>query len=528
MTQVIEVPGMGEVEFPDDMSDDAIASAIKANMQPAAPAAPQLTDYRSKYAGQSLPQGNLNYLKDYLSGIGKAATTERPQDMSTQSPMGTTAGIGEAALHLGSSALAPLFALPDWAITKMGMADPRNPSGTYAGAREKYVYEPRTSVGKQAAGVAGAALKPVGDAFSLIGSGYGGMAGLAGASPEAQKEIQAIAPDVVGVGLGLGSMKGKPAPKSVVPTVEELGTQSKAAYKRAEDAGIAVNGPSFDAMKMKLLDEMEKSGIDKDLHPDASAALRRVASETGPVTLEKLETLRRIASDAEASIKPADSRIAGQITDAIDDFVENLKDEDVAAGDPKQAAALKEARNLYSRKKKAQEIDRLMTRAEDSAPNFSASGMENAIRTEFRALAKNDRRMRRFSQEEQAAIRKVARGDLPTNALRMLGKFAPTGAVSTAIGGGLGFMAGGPAGAVSLPAAGGLARLAAAQLTKKNAAAAQELMRRGPVQQPSVPPPAVPSPAPATGLLGPANSEAAKRQELIKALLMQGMLNQDR
>lgn len=37
MAQLIEVPGMGVVEFPDDMSDDQIASAIKANMPQAAP-----------------------------------------------------------------------------------------------------------------------------------------------------------------------------------------------------------------------------------------------------------------------------------------------------------------------------------------------------------------------------------------------------------------------------------------------------------------------------------------------------------
>ena len=522
MPTIVDVPGMGEVEFPDGMSDDQIATAIKSNMQQSAPQAPQkpapsfqrLGDYRDKYAGQSLAQGNLNYMKDYGRGIADAVTKPRQPDIAP--PM---VGVGETALHLGSSALAPLFALPDWAITKMGFPDERNPSGTYAGARDKYVYEPRTPTGQAGADIAGAALKPVSDVFGLMGSGYSDIAGLAGASPGVQKEVRDIAPDVVGLGLAAASMRA-PKAKAVVPTTEQLGTQAKAAYKRAEDAGIAVNGPSFDAMKMKLLDDMEKSGIDKDLHPDASAALRRVASESGPVTLEKLETLRRIASDAEASIKPADSRIAGQITDAIDDFVENLKDSDVAAGDPKQAAALKEARNLYSRKKKSQEIERLMERAELSAPNFSASGMENAIRTEFRTLAKNERRMRRFSKEEQAAIKKVATGDLPTNALRMLGKFAPTGAVSTAIGGGLGFMAGGPAGAVGLPAAGGLARLAASQFTKKNAAAAQELMRRGP-QTPQATSVVRPPSAPAAGLLAqPANSEAARR-ELIARLLAQ-------
>jgi hypothetical protein len=37
MPQIIDVPGLGEVEFPDGMSDDQIASAIKANMPKAAP-----------------------------------------------------------------------------------------------------------------------------------------------------------------------------------------------------------------------------------------------------------------------------------------------------------------------------------------------------------------------------------------------------------------------------------------------------------------------------------------------------------
>jgi hypothetical protein len=39
MTQIIDVPGMGEVEFPDDMSDEQITAAIKSSMEPAPPRA---------------------------------------------------------------------------------------------------------------------------------------------------------------------------------------------------------------------------------------------------------------------------------------------------------------------------------------------------------------------------------------------------------------------------------------------------------------------------------------------------------
>lgn len=52
MPQRIEVPGMGVVEFPDGMSDDQIASAIKANMPKAAPSASPLgSDFENFRAG---------------------------------------------------------------------------------------------------------------------------------------------------------------------------------------------------------------------------------------------------------------------------------------------------------------------------------------------------------------------------------------------------------------------------------------------------------------------------------------------
>jgi len=72
MPQIVEVPGMGDVEFPDDMSDEQIASAIKANMAPVqpAPADPSLynqSDERSKAA--------LRMTRDLGRSIGLAGRT---------------------------------------------------------------------------------------------------------------------------------------------------------------------------------------------------------------------------------------------------------------------------------------------------------------------------------------------------------------------------------------------------------------------------------------------------------------------
>lgn len=270
---------------------------------------------------------------------------------------------------------------------------------------------------------------------------------------------------------GLGGVPEKP------PTIEELRTLKDEAYKRADESGIVVSGSSFEPVRKRIATELNTLGMDSTLHPDASAALKKVLSAKGDMTLTQLETLRRVASDAKGSIKPADSMRASRIVNAIDDYIDNLKESDVVAGTAEKAAALKEARGYNTRLMKAEEISTLIDRAGISAQGFSGSGFENALRVEFRGLAKNANRMRRFSPEEQAAIRKVAMGGPLENTLRYVGKLAPTGGLSTMLN--LGLVAGTGGGGLAVPIIGTAGRMAATRMTMKNATAAEELMRAG-------------------------------------------------
>jgi len=263
------------------------------------------------------------------------------------------------------------------------------------------------------------------------------------------------------------------------PSKGDLKQAARSAYQQAEQSGTVITEDSFSSAKNAVAQDLQKQGLDPTLHPDTTAALKRFSEEKGPITLEKLETLRRIAKDAESSPRPADQRLAGELVDHIDNFVENLDAKDFASGNAQAVQALKDAREYWSRARKADTLDELVRRAELSAPNFSGSGMENALRTEFRALAKNERRMRLFKPEERAAIERVAKGAPIENTLRMLGKFAPTGIVSAILSGGAGAAAGGPIGALALPAAGSVARVAATRMTMRNVANANALVRRG-------------------------------------------------
>lgn len=272
---------------------------------------------------------------------------------------------------------------------------------------------------------------------------------------------------------------GPPGVSKDAPSIEQLKTDAKAAYKRAEDAGIQVSEFSFKKLKGRILNELGER-VDPTLHPDTTAALKRIVDTKGAVSLEKLDSLRQIASDAKGSVKPADQRLAARVVDSIDDYVDGLSAKDVTRGDAKGAAALKEARDLYTRQKKGEQIQRLFERAEIKAgANYTQSGLENALRGEFKALALDQKKMKRFTPEERAAIIKVAKGGKMENVMRFLGKFAPTGVVSATLSGGLGAMLAGPAGA-AVPLAGLGGRAMATRMTMRNANAASEVVRRGP------------------------------------------------
>jgi hypothetical protein len=176
------------------------------------------------------------------------------------------------------------------------------------------------------------------------------------------------------------------------------------------------------------------------------------------------------------------------LRDKLDEFVESPPQGAVISGrGPEGAEALRQARDFYSRMRKSDVIEDLIKDAELSAPNFSGSGLENALRTQFRNLAKNDRKMRLFTQEERAAIEAVAKGSGMANALRFIGRFAPTGVVSTGIGGGagagVGAFFGGPVGAgigaAVVPAVGMTGRLGATALTRSAASRAGDIARGG-------------------------------------------------
>jgi hypothetical protein len=303
-----------------------------------------------------------------------------------------------------------------------------------------------------------------------------------------------------GVGAATGAaaeaLNGNTAPEP--PSTKDLKTAASEAYKTAEDQGVVIRQDSFQNAVADIKATAQKAGIDEGLHPKAMAVLARFDKDAaqGPVTLEKAETLRRVASGALDSQAPSERRIAHIIVDRLDDYIGALKPADVASGvsgDPALISAfnlptgdaaaatdaLAQARDLYARSAKSAAVDRMVEKAKNAVgANYTAAGMDTALRQQFRALANNPRAFGRFSQAEQAAILQVVRGGPVQNTLRLIGKLSPNSTFPIAselavAGTGHGDVAAGMA------LGGAVAKHIAAKMGSASVSALSDLIRRG-------------------------------------------------
>src|SRR5688572_768137 len=164
--------------------------------------------------------------------------------------------------------------------------------------------------------------------------------------------------DAVMGGLGYSTRAQQARQAQIAPTSEELKRLSQQAYQQAENAGVVISPNSLADRVGKIVGEVAQEGIDPTLHPQATAALKRLtdAVKTGePIALQQLETLRKIAKGAAGSISADERRIARIMVDALDDYALNLSTADVVAGNAEGVGALlKNARSLWSRASKGE------------------------------------------------------------------------------------------------------------------------------------------------------------------------------
>lgn len=409
-----------------------------------------LTDLPDNYYSDALKSG-FNTVGETLSAPLNAMAPDAMQgEMSTADKFayGSGKGAGDAAS----------FFVPAAAISKTA-----NAGGTTARVANEVAKQKGMQV---AAGITG------GGVAESSGSDAAGLAA-AMLTPGA-KAVPGM------VRNARDASKAKSAIINSAPTQQALKSAGNAAYKKASEISGRVKPESFSG----LLDELDniamKEGAAEGLTPKVFGALKAARSRVGEMGVDDLEIVRRQIGMAIDPMDPNQSRIAIQLRDRLDDYVQNLGVDDLTEGAMDGAAsALKEARSIWSKNRKTEIIDDIIEKAQTQA-----SGNENGLRIGFRSLLNNKKKIAGFSPDEVQAIKEVAQGAPTRNALRVLGKFgfdfgANTNALGVVLGGGAGYGAGGPIGAVALPAAGSAARYASEKMTGRAAELARALTATG-------------------------------------------------
>lgn len=328
-----------------------------------------------------------------------------------------------------------------------------------------------------------------------LGIGAGGGIGAATAQQVAPgnpyAEMLGEVAGGVGAGLGIARHAQGVAQRGIeaqIPTTQQLREQAGEMYRGAEARGVTASPTQTqalaDALRQALADEGQVSptGRISEVYPKAREALQLADDYAGQqMTPTQLQTVRKVLTDTGASPDRTERRLGSILTDAFDSWAEPI------------APELPAARDVASRYLNAETLEEARELAGARAGQFTGSGFENALRTDYRAIDRNTIRGRdRYPDALREAIENVSRGTPGSNLARNIGRFAPTGPVSaaatlgvpTAIGSAV---LGGPAGValgVGAGALGTAGRVAATRMGIRNADIAELIARNGgPIEQ---------------------------------------------
>jgi hypothetical protein len=238
----------------------------------------------------------------------------------------------------------------------------------------------------------------------------------------------------MGTGGAAGVRLGKKAIN--VPSAEELAANTANLYAKAKNSGIQFDSNKFSGAMKNIESDLEQHGYlppapgETDPYPKISLALRSLKNPDTPKDFTKLTNLRKLIQNAQASTDLTEKMLATNLKDDFDHYVMNAPQDHVISSSKEGSELWKDARKSYSKLKKAEIFDDMINRAELEKSQYTQGGTELSMAKQLRNLAKNEKKMRMFTPEEQDAIRKEALGGSAQSVARFVGKFAPVGPVT--------------------------------------------------------------------------------------------------
>lgn len=194
---------------------------------------------------------------------------------------------------------------------------------------------------------------------------------------------------------------------NAAPTAEQVRATTNALYDRLRSAGIKYDADGFDNFVEGVAKKLDEQGFRPKQAPKATDAFDYMSEFTGrSPDFSDIESMRRtagrLARDADATERAMGAILQG----ALDDFTQNAAFMTTGRMGREEVQALTaQAREMARRGIKGREVDEAIREA-----GGYQSGFESGLRNKFSNIMKNDRKFKSFTPEEQAAIRRVAKG----------------------------------------------------------------------------------------------------------------------
>ncbi len=429
MPKYVQV-GSDVVEFPDSMTEAQIEQVLSSQFapqaapvssQPAAQRQPSIPDQIARQLGLTARAG--------LSGIASL-----PAMLAEPIAQGVNLVAGREVFPNQTEAV-------QRALTAVGLPEPATPMerAVQAGASAAAGVGSQAALAQRAAsGFLAPLTQGVGQqAAAAAGAGTAGQAAAeraqeVGLSPEGTLAAT-LASGLLG-GLAAGKAASLVGQGSVKPiTIDQVKQEAGRAYTRVDNAGVNVKPQPL----LNMVDDIEVNLVNKsnfnpqlEAHRPVKQVLDQMREMVGTqrVSFSKLDQLRQAANNlARESRDPATRRLASEVVSGVDKKITSLQPNELLSGKQKISGVLqdvKEARDAWRRVSKATVLEDALNVAEARALAPTASEGE-LIRNQFKALAANKDKMRMFSSDEQAAIRRVVSGGNVQPILALAARFNP-------------------------------------------------------------------------------------------------------
>jgi hypothetical protein len=203
-------------------------------------------------------------------------------------------------------------------------------------------------------------------------------------------------------------------------SADELAIRAKSNYDTLDQSGFQLDPNAFKTHFGSVGPKLRASqGYVANAYPKVKAVIDELVSDT-PKDVAEITALRKVIGGVKGSADAQERLIGAQLMDEFDDYILNAPASAIVGGDKKAVEAWKNARQDYSRMKKSEIFTDIIEKAE-----LSQGDKGKAIASQLSNLAKNDKKMRLFSKEEQAQIKEAAKGGTFKSILKTLSTLAP-------------------------------------------------------------------------------------------------------